>query len=124
MFPDLNSPELSIVSDTPHAVIDKPTEWIPVSKNTRLAARLWRPDTSKTVPVIVEIVPYRRQDGTLPVDERMHPYWAGHGIATLRVDLRGCGDSDGVLKDEYLRVEQDDAAHTKIRRWCIRPDLI
>ena len=30
-------------------------------------------------------------------------------MAALRVDLRGCGDSDGILKDEYLKLEQDDA---------------
>jgi putative CocE/NonD family hydrolase len=109
MFPDMNSPELVIVSDTPYTVIDQPTEWISVSKDIQLAARLWRPDITVPVPVVVEIIPYRRQDGTLPIDERMHPYWAGHGVATLRVDLRGCGDSDGILEDEYLKLEQDDA---------------
>jgi putative CocE/NonD family hydrolase len=109
MFPDLNSAELKIVTDAPFNIIDHPTEWITVSENTRLAARLWRPDVDETVPVVIEIVPYRRQDGTLQVDERMHPYWAGHGVAGLRVDLRGSGDSDGILQDEYLKQEQDDA---------------
>jgi hypothetical protein len=109
MFPDFTSAELKTISKTPYDVIDKPTQWISVAQNIRLAARLWRPDILEPVPVVVEIIPYRRQDGTLPVDERIHPYWAGHGIAALRVDLRGCGDSDGILEDEYLKVEQDDA---------------
>ena len=31
----------------------------------------------------------------------IHPYFAGHGYASLRIDLRGSGDSDGYLVDEY-----------------------
>ena len=42
-------------------------------------------------------------------DEPMHGYFAGHGYAAVRVDLRGSGDSDGVLLDEYLPREQQDA---------------
>ena len=109
MFPDLTSSELSVVTDYPYDVIDEPTVWITMADGVRLAARVYRPDTTKPVPVVVEIIPYRRQDGTLPVDERMHPYWAGHGVAAVRVDLRGCGDSDGILGDEYLPLEQQDA---------------
>ena len=120
MFPDLTSPDLLKASKAPYDVIDQDTEWIPVAKNIRLAARLWRPDISVTVPVVVEIIPYRRQDGTLPVDERIHPYWAGHGVAAMRVDLRGCGDSNGILEDEYLKLEQDDAI--AIIKWAAKQD--
>ena len=116
MFPDLTSPDLITVSEAPYDVIDQAIQWIPVAKDTRLAARLWRPDIFDAVPVVIEIIPYRRQDGTLPVDERIHPYWAGHGVAALRVDLRGCGDSDGILEDEYLKLEQDDAI--SIIKWA------
>ena len=38
-----------------------------------------------------------------------HPYLAGHGYACVRVDMRGSGESDGMLLDEYLEQEQDDA---------------
>ena len=86
MFPDLTSPDLTTVSKAPYNIIDQAAQWIPVAKNTRLAARLWRPDITDAVPVVIEIIPYRRQDGTLPVDERIHPYWAGHGVAALRVE--------------------------------------
>jgi hypothetical protein len=34
---------------------------------------------------------------------------AGHGYASIRLDLRGSGESDGVLLDEYLEREQLDA---------------
>lgn len=109
MFPDLQSPDLKVISDFPFDVIDEPTIWIPVSDNVRLSARVWRPNVLHRVPVVVEIIPYRHRDGTLPVDERIHPFFAGHGIAAVRVDLRGSGDSDGILVDEYLPQEQDDA---------------
>ncbi len=42
-------------------------------------------------------------------DEQMHPYWAAFGYACIRVDIRGSGESDGLLLDEYLQQELDDA---------------
>ena len=74
------------------------------------------------VPAILEYIPYRRRDGTLLGDMPRHAYFAGHGYAAVRVDLRGSGDSDGLLRDEYLAQEHDDAiaviAWLSTRRWC------
>ena len=39
----------------------------------------------------------------------MHGYFAAHGYAAVRVDMRGSGESDGLLADEYLAQELDDA---------------
>jgi len=77
----------------------------------RLAARIWLPSDAETspVPAILEFLPYRKRDFMRSRDESMHSYFAGHGYAALRVDLRGSGDSDGVLVDEYTRQEHDDA---------------
>src|SRR5206468_5583297 len=67
-------------------------------------------------------LPYRRRDGTVERDVLTHPYFAGHGYAAVRVDMRGSGDSDGVLLGEYLQQEQDDAieviAWIAQQRWC------
>ena len=77
--------------------------WITLKDGCRLAARLWLPKSAqqKPVPGILEYIPYRKRDGTLPRDELMHPYVAGHGYACVRVDMRGNGDSDGLMHDEY-----------------------
>src|SRR5690625_1057676 len=48
----------------------------------------------------------------------MHPYFAAHGYACVRVDIRGSGDSDGVLTDEYL--EQEMADGEEILRWIAK----
>ena len=61
------------------------------------------------VPAILEYLPYRKNDFTAIRDSVRHPYFAGHGYASIRVDIRGAGDSDGILLDEYLKQEQDDA---------------
>ena len=45
----------------------------------------------------------------------MHHYFAGHGYAAMRVDIRGSGESDGLLQNEYLKQEQDDGV--EIIRW-------
>jgi uncharacterized protein len=90
----------------------------------RLAATIWLPVDAETrpVPAILEYIPYRRRDFTAPRDALMHPYVAAHGYACVRVDMRGSGDSDGVLTDEYLPLEQDDAldaiAWIAARPWC------
>ncbi|RNF20645.1 dipeptidyl-peptidase [Trypanosoma conorhini] len=52
----------------------------------------------------------------------MHGYFAGHGYAVCRVDMRGSGESDGLMQDGYLQQEQDDAVEVieRISRqpWC------
>jgi putative CocE/NonD family hydrolase len=98
--------------------------WIPLSDGTRLAARIWLPEDADVdpVPAILEYLPYRKNDQTAVRDAMQHPYFAGHGYASLRVDLRGCGDSDGVILDEYHRQEQDDALELlswiATQPWC------
>lgn len=85
--------------------------WIPMSDGTKLAATIWMPKDAEEnpVPSILEYIPYRRNDFTALRDSIRHPYFAGHGYACVRVDIRGSGDSDGILYDEYLKQEQDDA---------------
>ncbi|GBQ66883.1 putative acyl esterase [Ameyamaea chiangmaiensis NBRC 103196] len=85
--------------------------WITLSDGCRLGARLWLPRTAyeQRVPAIMEYIPYRKGDGTRARDEPMHGYFAQNGYAAIRVDMRGSGESDGHLADEYLRQEQDDA---------------
>jgi putative CocE/NonD family hydrolase len=96
--------------------------WIPLPDGSRLAARLWRPQLDRRVPAVIEYIPYRQSDATAVGDSMMHRWFAGHGIAALRIDLRGSGNSDGVLRDEYLKQEQDDAvaaiAWIAAQPWC------
>jgi uncharacterized protein len=102
---------MKIIDRFPHAVHVIENCWIPMSDGCRLAARIWLPvDAQMTpVPAILEYIPYRKRDFTRARDEPMHYYFAGHGYAAVRVDLRGSGDSDGLLLDEYLQQEHDDA---------------
>jgi putative CocE/NonD family hydrolase len=108
---------MRIVSELPRPVRVVPNLWIPLSDGCRLAARVWLPEDAERdpVPAILEYLPYRKSDGTAERDAPRHSYLAGHGYAVLRVDLRGTGDSDGILLDEYLPQEQDDAL--EVLRW-------
>lgn len=98
--------------------------WIPLRDGTRLAARIFLPEDARShpVPAVLEYIPYRKRDGTRARDEPMHGYFAQHGYAALRVDLRGAGDSDGHMADEYLPQEQDDALEViewiAAQDWC------
>ena len=98
--------------------------WIPVSDGTRLAARLWLPEGAEQepVPAILEYIPYRKNDLEAAEDASRYSYFAAHGYAGIRVDLRGSGDSEGVLFDEYLAQEQDDAVDVidwiAAQPWC------
>ncbi|MGO1941941.1 MAG: CocE/NonD family hydrolase, partial [Yaniella sp.] len=98
------------VTSLPNTIEETEHLWIPMSDGTRLAARLWKPVSAveDPVPAVLEMIPYRKRDLTAVRDSIHHPYVAGHGYACLRVDLRGSGDSEGVLTDEYLQQELDD----------------
>jgi putative CocE/NonD family hydrolase len=98
--------------------------WIPMSDGTKLAARIWLPEDAEEnpVPAILEYIPYRKDDFTAEEDAMMHPYFAGHGYASIRVDMRGSGDADGILLDNYLPQEQDDGLEVlewiAAQPWC------
>ena len=98
--------------------------WITLSDGCRLGARIWLPDVApqEPVPAVLEYIPYRKRDGTRGRDDPMHGYFAAHGYAAVRVDMRGSGESDGHLADEYLQLEQDDAleviAWIARQPWC------
>ena len=77
--------------------------FIPMPDGQRLAARMWIPEDAETdkVPAIFEYMPYRKRDQSRARDEAIHHYLAGHGYACFRIDTRGSGDSDGVLRGEW-----------------------
>lgn len=93
---------------------------ITLSDGTRLSARFWLPDTDRPVPLILEYLPYRKRDGTCARDALTHPYFAARGYACLRVDIRGNGDSEGVMIDEYTQQELDDAV--EVIQWAAGQD--
>ncbi|WP_369215992.1 CocE/NonD family hydrolase, partial [Streptomyces flavofungini] len=81
---------------------------VPLADGTKLYARVWRPVTDEPVPVLLEYLPYRLSDWTAPRDFQRHPWYAGHGYASVRVDVRGHGNSEGLPTDEYSAQELAD----------------
>ncbi|MFH8625432.1 CocE/NonD family hydrolase [Streptomyces vietnamensis] len=81
---------------------------IPLPDGTRLYARVWRPLADEPVPALLEYLPDRLTDWTAPRDRQRHPWYAGHGYASVRVDVRGHGNSEGLPGDAYDAVELAD----------------
>jgi predicted acyl esterase len=113
-----------IRTEFPRRVREIEHTWIPLSDGCRLAARIWLPDDAEEdpVPAVLEFLPYRKNDGTVARDAKRQPYLAGFGYAAVRVDMRGTGESDGILEDEYTEQEQEDAleliAWLAEQPWC------
>jgi uncharacterized protein len=98
---------------------------IPTRDGTRLSARIWLPEgagADNRVPALLEYLPYRKGDWTAVRDAQRHPWYAARGYASVRVDLRGSGDSEGVLLDEYTPTELADGvdviAWLAAQPWC------
>ncbi len=98
--------------------------YIPMQDGVRLAARVFLPASADKVPAgaVLEYLPYRKRDGYRYRDDVAGPFLAKAGIAFIRVDIRGTGDSDGSMLDEYLPIEQADALAViewiSRQRWC------
>jgi putative CocE/NonD family hydrolase len=86
-----------------------------------LSADLHRPDTDRPVPVLVTVQPYRKDfggDGYATAAD----WFAARGYASLLVDLRGTGASDGVRRPEFDPGDADDAGAAiewaATQPWC------
>ncbi|WP_128381809.1 CocE/NonD family hydrolase [Streptomyces cavernae] len=118
---------MRVSTSFPHETFHEDTR-IPLSDGTRLYARVWRPvesgpgSAAGPVPALLEYVPYRLTDATAPRDGQRHPWYAGHGYASVRVDVRGHGNSEGTPGDVFSDVELADGVEVidwlASRPWC------
>lgn len=93
---------------------------IPMRDGVRLAADVYLPDPdpSEPVPVVMEYIPYRKDEVT--PGSRFYEYFPKHGYAVARVDIRGTGGSEGTSTDEYVLQEQLDG-HDAIEWLAAQP---
>ncbi|HEV8200477.1 MAG TPA: CocE/NonD family hydrolase, partial [Candidatus Polarisedimenticolia bacterium] len=87
---------------------------IPMPDGVRLAADLWMPEASaaakpkQKLPVLLEYLPYRKTEAR---GDRfgLYAYFVRRGYVVARVDIRGTGNSEGVLIPyEYSDIENQD----------------
>ncbi len=72
-------------------------------------------------PVLLELLPYRKDDSFYLRDLPHHALWAHRGFASVKVDVRGTGASAGRAPDrEYSDAELDDAVEI-IRQLAAMP---
>ncbi len=115
-----------VQTEFPHKVHCIENIWVPMPDGIRLGAKIWLPETAvqggAAVPAILEYLPYRKRDGTRTRDQGLHMYLAGHGYACVRLDIRGTGDSDGIITGEYTEQELQDGvaaiAWLAAQPWC------
>jgi uncharacterized protein len=85
--------------------------WIPMEDGVRLAVSLYLPEGAeegRPAPVVLEALPYRKDDATASYRPEYERLCGEHGYAVARVDLRGTGSSEGAATDEYPASEQAD----------------
>ena len=111
---------------------------IRLSDGKKLSAKMWMPRPTEVVmegaaegttegaaesfPVVLEAIPYRKDDVCLIDDAVRFGYVSERGYVCIRLDLRGSGDSEGVLDDEYSPREQLDICEViewlAAQQWC------
>jgi putative CocE/NonD family hydrolase len=103
--------DLSVVDTFDYDFSTEEHTWIPLSDGIRLSVKLWKPrakSPGEAFPVVLEAIPYRKDDVSLWDDSVRMEYFAGNGYLCARLDLRESGDSEGALADEYSMREQLD----------------
>ena len=119
-----NGGTMKTVRTFPHRIREIEHCWIPLIGGERLSARIWLPDEAggKPVPAVLEYIPYRKRDYSAVRDQTTHAYLAGHGYAGVRVDVRGCGDSDGFHSEQWSSAYDEDALQVlswiAAQPWC------
>ncbi|CAN5725470.1 CocE/NonD family hydrolase [soil metagenome] len=93
--------------------------FIEISDGTRLAVDLYLPE--QPAPVILEALPYRKDDITSSYIPEYRRLRDEGGYAVARVDLRGTGSSEGLATDEYPISEQRDLG--EVIAWLAEQDF-
>ena len=73
-----------------------------------LSADVYRPVGVAAVPALLTLLPYRKDAGAGLANERALRWFAGHGYASVLVDFRGTGSSDGRQRPPFDPGEADD----------------
>jgi len=86
--------------------------WLTMPDGIRLAATSYIPvarHRGETFPVLLEYLPYRKDDTFYVVDYSFFSYQAQLGFITVKVDIRGTGASEGNIPErEYSETEMQD----------------
>jgi putative CocE/NonD family hydrolase len=100
---------------------------IPARDGVELSANLWRPvpdaaTIDQRFPVIVEMIPYGKDNWRRAQDVAHGEWFAARGFALCRLDVRGTGSSGGIAFDEYTAAETGDG-HAAVewlaaQPWC------
>jgi putative CocE/NonD family hydrolase len=97
---------------------------IPLSDGVSLAGDLFLPENSGPVPCLISYYPYHKDDLIGALFDHPNRYFAARGYASLLVDLRGLGNSDGVAWDVGDPREATDGAEivewAAKQSWCDR----
>ncbi|MDX6591492.1 MAG: uncharacterized protein QOJ13_688 [Gaiellales bacterium] len=121
-----------VYADLLARVAEYPTPGVTLVKNVRIPTRdgthlhgdLYFPterwERREAVPIVLEYIPYRKDD--TPPGGSFYDYLAQRGYGSVRVDIRGTGASEGVSRDEYLLEEQLDGVDAiewiAKQAWC------
>src|SRR5258708_7278709 len=89
---------------------------IPLSDGVSLAGDLFLPDAPGPFPTLVHYYPYHKDDVIGGLFDHPNRYFAARGYASVLVDLRGLGGSEGVAWEHVDRREGDDGA--QIVEWA------
>lgn len=88
-------------------------DWLAMPDGVRLAVTYWRPVPragGERFPVLLELLPYRKDDSFYRRDYPLYEYFVRRGYIMAKVDVRGTGGSRGRLPDrEYSDAELNDA---------------
>jgi uncharacterized protein len=107
----------------PRPIKNWETVWVAMRDGIKLAVRIILPADAEQhpVPAVMTYQPYRRRDLSRSWEEHAY-YLASHGYAAVMPDIRGSGDSEGLLEDEYLQSQIEDGvemiAWLARQPWC------
>jgi len=88
------------------------TRWLTMPDGVQLAASLYLPKPRRrgeNFPVLLEYLPYRKDDTFYVIDHECFSYFAQLGFIAVKVDIRGTGASEGTVPErEYSDSEMVD----------------